>query len=272
MKNKKNVQLYDKFVSVPYRALQMNGLSLADAVVYGYLNGFARDLGSTRAVWESTRSIANKLGLSATTVSDSIGQLEKAGLLQTVRRKGKPNVYDILHDLKDPDDKFGLEQSDEREETDEYPDVPSYVKDICRSWDAAKMEPASSTPAVIAPQAQQTYTPCDTNTENTHVAQNCEAACPEEKPVSNATVWQIYKYICLHCKHATKVNREALLGAFSFPRKDIIDALEYLCEKRILAAYNRVDGIIYVVLRDLWKENGKECPFHFEVAAFTPVR
>ena len=45
MKEKINAQLTDKFVSVPYRALFFDGLSNSDALLYGYLNGFAKALG-----------------------------------------------------------------------------------------------------------------------------------------------------------------------------------------------------------------------------------
>ena len=82
MKKKINAQLTDKFVSVPYRALFFDGLSNSDALLYGYLNGFAKALGKDpdeRIVWESTRSIATKLNLSPTTVGECIKHLESAG-------------------------------------------------------------------------------------------------------------------------------------------------------------------------------------------------
>ena len=102
-------------MSVPYRALFFDGLSNSDALLYGYLNGFARAFGKDsdeRIVWESTRSIATKLNLSPTTVGECIKHLESAGLLKVQRAKGKPTVICVLHDLKDSEDRFGLEDED----------------------------------------------------------------------------------------------------------------------------------------------------------------
>ena len=121
-----NNQLIDKFVSVPYRALFFDGLSNSDALLYGYLNGFAKALGKDpdeRIVWESTRSIATKLNMSPTTVSECIKRLESAGLLKVQRAKGKPTVICVLHDLKDDEDRFGLEnEEDEDSEQREWVD------------------------------------------------------------------------------------------------------------------------------------------------------
>lgn len=138
MKKKMNAQLTDKFVSVPYRALFFDGLSNSDALLYGYLNGFARAFGKDsdeRIVWESIRSIATKLNLSPTTVGECIKHLESAGLLKVQRAKGKPTVICVLHDLKDSEDRFGLED----EEAEEFDDselewLPDYAKDAIRAW------------------------------------------------------------------------------------------------------------------------------------------
>ena len=95
---------------MPYRALFFDGLSNSDALLYGYLNGFAKALGKDtdeRIVWESIRGMANKLNMSPTTVSECIKHLESAGLLKVQRAKGKPTVICVLHDLKDDEDRFG---------------------------------------------------------------------------------------------------------------------------------------------------------------------
>lgn len=115
-----------------------DGLSNSDALLYGYLNGFARAFGKDsdeRIVWESIRSIATKLNLSPTTVGECIKHLESAGLLKVQRAKGKPTVICVLHDLKDSEDRFGLED----EEAEEFDDselewLPDYAKDAIRAW------------------------------------------------------------------------------------------------------------------------------------------
>lgn len=137
-KKKINTQLTDKFVSVPYRALFFNGLSNLDALLYGYLNGFARAFGKDsdeRIVWESIRSMATKLNMSPTTVSECIKHLESAGLLKVQRAKGKPTVICVLHDLKDDEDRFGLEdEEDEEFEDSELEWLPDYARDAIRAW------------------------------------------------------------------------------------------------------------------------------------------
>lgn len=137
-KKKMNTQLTDKFVSVPYRVLFFDGLSNSDALLYGYLNGFAKALGKDpdeRIVWESTRSIATKLNLSPTTVGECIKHLESAGLLKVQRAKGKPTVICVLHDLKDSEDRFGLEDEEDEEFDDsELEWLPDYAKDAIRAW------------------------------------------------------------------------------------------------------------------------------------------
>ncbi len=138
MKEKINAQLTDKFVSVPYRALFFDGLSNSDALLYGYLNGFAKALGKDldeRIVWESIRSMANKLNMSPTAVSECIKHLESAGLLKVQRAKGKPTVICVLHDLKDNEDRFGLEDEEDEEFDDfELEWLPDYAKDAIRAW------------------------------------------------------------------------------------------------------------------------------------------
>ena len=112
-----------------------DGLSNSDALLYGYLNGFAKALGKDpdeRIVWESTRSIATKLNMTPATVSECIKRLESAGLLKVQRAKGKPTVICVLHDLKDDEDRFGLE--DEEFEDSELEWLPDYAKDAIRAW------------------------------------------------------------------------------------------------------------------------------------------
>lgn len=138
MKKKMNAQLTDKFVSVPYRVLFFDGLSNSDALLYGYLNGFAKALGKDpdeRIVWESIRGMANKLNMSPTTVSKCIKHLESVGLLKVQRAKGKPTVICVLHDLKDDEDRFGLvNEEDEEFEDSELEWLPDYAKDAIRAW------------------------------------------------------------------------------------------------------------------------------------------
>ena len=135
MKKKINAQLTDKFVSVPYRALFFDGLSNSDALLYGYLNGFAKALGKDhdeRIVWESIRSMASKLNMSPTAVSECIKHLESAGLLKVQRAKGKPTVICVLHDS---EDRFGLEDEEDEEFDDsELEWLPDYAKDAIRAW------------------------------------------------------------------------------------------------------------------------------------------
>ena len=115
-----------------------DGLSNSDALLYGYLNGFAKALGKNpdeRIVWESIRGMANKLNMSPTTVSECIKHLESAGLLKVQRAKGKPTVICVLHDLKDDEDRFGLEdEEDEESEDSELEWIPDYAKDAIRAW------------------------------------------------------------------------------------------------------------------------------------------
>ena len=113
---------------MPYRALFFDGLSNSDALLYGYLNGFAKAFGKDpdeRIVWESIRGMANKLNMSPTTVSECIKHLESAGLLKVQRAKGKPTVICVLHDLKDDEDRFGLE-----DEEDEDSEQREWVDDV----------------------------------------------------------------------------------------------------------------------------------------------
>ena len=125
-------------MSVPYRALFFDGLSNSDALLYGYLNGFARAFGKDsdeRIVWESIRSMASKLNMSPTTVGECIKHLESAGLLKVQRAKGKPTVICVLHDLKDDEDRFGLEdEEDEEFEDSELEHLPDFAKDAIRAW------------------------------------------------------------------------------------------------------------------------------------------
>ena len=104
----------------------------------GGANGFAKALGKDpdeRIVWESTRSIATKLNLSPTTVGECIKHLESAGLLKVQRAKGKPTVICVLHDLKDNEDRFGLEDEEDEEFDDsELEWLPNYAKDAIRAW------------------------------------------------------------------------------------------------------------------------------------------
>ena len=106
--------------------------------MYGYLNGFAKTLGkdpNERIVWESTRGIASKLNLSPTTISECIKHLEEAGLVKVQRAKGKPAVTCVLHDLKDDEDRFGLEDDEEEEFEDSELDwLPDYAKAAVRAW------------------------------------------------------------------------------------------------------------------------------------------
>jgi len=125
--------MFDKFVSVPYRVLHLDGLSLSDGLVYGYLNEFARG-NKERIVWESSRNMANKLNISPTTITECISHLESVGLIQVQRKQGKPNVYKVLHDLKDSEDTFGLEETDSSEEDSELDGLPDYVKEAVLGW------------------------------------------------------------------------------------------------------------------------------------------
>lgn len=118
--------------------LAVYGLSNSDALLYGYLNGFAKALGKDldeRIVWESIRSMASKLNMSPTAVSECIKHLESAGLLKVQRAKGKPTVICVLHDLKDNEDRFGLEDEEDEEFDDsELEWLPDYAKDAIRAW------------------------------------------------------------------------------------------------------------------------------------------
>lgn len=116
--------------------------------MYGYLNGFAKTLGkdpNERIVWESTRGIASKLNLSPTTISECIKHLEEAGLVKVQRAKGKPAVTCVLHDLKDDEDRFGLEDDEEEEfEDSELDGFPDYAKAAVRAWRDADTEDKDS--------------------------------------------------------------------------------------------------------------------------------
>lgn len=116
--------------------------------MYGYLNGFAKTLGkdpNERIVWESTRGIASKLNLSPTTISECIKHLEEAGLVKVQRAKGKPAVTCVLHDLKDDEDRFGLEDDEEEEFEDSELDwLPDYAKAAVRAWRDADTEDKDS--------------------------------------------------------------------------------------------------------------------------------
>ena len=115
-----------------------DGLSNSDAILYGYLNGFAKTLGKDpdeRIVWESIRSMASKLNLSPTTIGECIKHLESAGLVKVQGAKGKPMVICVLHDLKDSEDRFGLEDEEDEEFDDsELEWLPDYAKDAIRAW------------------------------------------------------------------------------------------------------------------------------------------
>lgn len=85
-------------------------------------------------MWESSRSMANKLNMSPTTITVCIANLESLGLIQVQRKQGKPNVYKVLHDLKDSEDTFGLEETDSSEEDSELDGLPDYVKEAVLGW------------------------------------------------------------------------------------------------------------------------------------------
>ena len=130
---KLNPQLIDNFVSVPYRVLFFKNLSLSDCIVYSYLNDFSRNI--SEIIWESTRNMANKLNLSPASITQCISHLESVGLIQVYRKHGKPNVYKILHDLRDPEDTFGLENNDSSQNDPDFDALPNYVKDAILEWE-----------------------------------------------------------------------------------------------------------------------------------------
>lgn len=79
--------------------------------------------------------MASKLNMSPTAVSECIKHLESAGLLKVHRAKGKPTVICVLHDLKDNEDRFGLEDEEDEEFDDsELEWLPDYAKDAIRAW------------------------------------------------------------------------------------------------------------------------------------------
>ena len=130
---KLNSQLIDNSISVPYRILHFKNLSLSDCIVYSYLNDFSRNIGEI--IWESTRNMANKLNLSHTSIIECISHLESENLIQVYRKHGKPNVYKILHDLRDPEDTFGLENNDSSQNDPDFDALPNYVKDAILEWE-----------------------------------------------------------------------------------------------------------------------------------------
>ena len=201
-------------------------MSITDAVVYGYLNGFAIELGDIRAVWESTRSIASKLGISADIVSVSMRNLERVGLLEVRRSKGKSNVCNVLHDLRDSDDDFGLEQSEELEEDDEYSNLPAHVKAICRSWSTTKKEQESSAFTADVPQCDEDVAETDTVRE--------ENVNNSEPKVHTAIVKMIQKYVIRHENDFTKITHCAILKAFNYADEEIERALDYMCDKEYI--------------------------------------
>lgn len=79
--------------------------------------------------------MASKLNLSPTTIGECIKHLESAGLVKVQRAKGKPTVICVLHDLKDNEDRFGLEDEEDEEFDDsELEWLPDYAKDAIRAW------------------------------------------------------------------------------------------------------------------------------------------
>lgn len=120
-----------------------DGLSNSDALLYGYLNGFAKALGKDpdeRIVWESTRSIATKLNMSPTTVSECIKHLESAGLLKVQRAKGKPTVMHHFVKQRRTDifdrscERTGSDVDFIAAAGDGYPSVVSHGEVPIRSW------------------------------------------------------------------------------------------------------------------------------------------
>ncbi len=56
-------------------------------------------------------------------------------MLKVQRAKGKPTVICVLHDLKDSEDRFGLEdEEDEKFDDSELECLPDYAKDAIRAW------------------------------------------------------------------------------------------------------------------------------------------
>ena len=56
-------------------------------------------------------------------------------MLKVQRAKGKPTVICVLHDLKDSEDRFGLEDEEDEEFDDsELEWLPDYAKEAIRAW------------------------------------------------------------------------------------------------------------------------------------------
>lgn len=61
--------------------------------------------------------------------------MRAAGLLKVQRAKGNQTVICVLHDLKDSEDRFGLEDEEDEEFDDsELEWLPNYAKDAIRAW------------------------------------------------------------------------------------------------------------------------------------------
>lgn len=114
---------FDKFINIPYRVLCIEGINLSEAIVYGYLNEFAKN-NVDHLVWESATGISKKVNISKKTVLRAIENLGAMGLIEIHKDKDNSQVLKVLRDLRDARDPFGYDQfenknKDEDEDKDD---------------------------------------------------------------------------------------------------------------------------------------------------------
>lgn len=171
-----NPKYFDKYIIVPYRALCVTGMTAIDAIVYGYLNEFARN-NPERVVWEQSKSISKKLNLHRNTILRALENLNKMGLIEIRQSKDNTRVYKVLRDLRDLNDTLGeellmAEYENEDEEDIEESFVPQKVKDILKNpYTESTSKTSKATKATkkstIKPTAHATSTTSGTATFST---------------------------------------------------------------------------------------------------------
>lgn len=106
---------FDKFINIPYRVLCIEGINLSEAIVYGYLNEFAKN-NVDHLVWESATGISKKVNISKKTVLRAIENLGAMGLIEIHKDKDNSQVLKVLRDLRDARDPFGYDQFENKNE------------------------------------------------------------------------------------------------------------------------------------------------------------
>ena len=120
---------FDKFINIPYRVLCIEGINLSEAIVYGYLNEFAKN-NVDHLVWESATGISKKVNISKKTVLRAIENLGTMGLIEIHKDKDNSQVLKVLRDLRDARDPFGYDQFENKNKDEDEDEDSEQERDV----------------------------------------------------------------------------------------------------------------------------------------------